>query len=402
MREVVVIGAVRTPVGIHGGALRDISAQELGRIVIQEVMNRTQLDPKEIDEVIFGCGGQQSDAPNPARVSALMAGLPATLPGYTVQRNCASGLQAITSAAQAIKAGDGDCYLVGGMESMSNYPYAVRGARWGLKLRHSTFIDTLWEGLTDPVCGQIMGRTAENLVEKYGLTRQQQDEYAVQSHKKAFMAQRTGKFNDEIVKVMIPKKVAGQEVAPETFAQDEGINPTISVQKLAAYPAIFKREGGTVTPGNSCPLNDGAAALILMSGEKASALGYEPMAYIRSYAYAAVPPDVMGLGPAYSTPLALKKAGLTMDDIELVEINEAFAAQCLADARQMEEDGHKWDWSKVNVNGGAIALGHPIGATGVKLTTSLLYEMARRDAVLGVTTMCVGGGQGGTVVFERK
>jgi acetyl-CoA C-acetyltransferase len=401
MRDVVIIGAVRTPTGSHGGALRDITAQELGRIVIQEVLNRTRLNPKEIDEVIFGCAGQASDAPNIARVAALMAGLPDSLPGFTVQRNCASGLQAITSAVQAIKAGDGDCYLVGGMESMSNFPYAVRGARWGLKLRHTTFIDTLWEGLTDPVCGQIMGRTAENLVEKYGISRQEQDEYAVQSHKKAFMAQRMGKFNDEIVKVMVPKKAAGQEVAPETFAQDEGINPGISVQKLALYPTIFKKDGGTVTPGNACPISDGAAALIVMSAEKARVLGYQPLAFIRSYAYAAVPPDIMGVAPAYAIPKALDKAGLSMADIDLIELNEAFAAQVLSVGRQMEMSGHLWDWKKVNVNGGAIALGHPVGATGAKITATLLHEMIRREATFGISTMCVGGGQGGAMVVER-
>jgi acetyl-CoA C-acetyltransferase len=402
MKEVVIVGAVRTPTGTHGGALRDLTAQELGRIVMQEVLSRTQLDPKEIDEVIFGCGGQASDAPNIARVAALMAGLPASLPGYTVQRNCASGLQAITSAAQAIKAGDGDCYLVGGMESMSNFPYVVRGARWGLKLRHSTLIDSLWEGLTDPVCNQIMGLTAENLAEQYQITRQAQDEYAVQSHKKAFMAQRTGKFNDEMVKVMVPKKVAGQEVAPETFAQDEGINPAISVQKLALYPTIFKKVDGTVTPGNSCPLNDGATALIVMSADKAKALGYQPMATIRSYAYAAVPPEIMGIGPAYAIPKVLEKAGVAMTDVDLVEINEAFAAQVLAVGQQMEQSGHNWDWNKVNVNGGAIALGHPIGASAAKITTTLLFEMARRGATFGIATMCVGGGQGGAMLIERK
>ncbi|MFQ6015133.1 MAG: thiolase family protein [Anaerolineae bacterium] len=399
MKEVVIVAGVRTPIGSHGGALRAITAQELARIVMEEVLKRADLDPGLIDEVIFGCAGQASDAPNIARVAALMAGVPTDVPGYTVQRNCASGLEAITSACQAIKAGDGDVYLVGGTESMSNFPYAVRGARWGLKLRHTRFIDTLWEGLTDPVCGQIMGRTAENLAEKYEITREEQDEFAVQSHKKAFMATRMGKFQDEIIKVMVPKKVAGQEVAPETFAQDEGINPAISVQKLALYPTIFK-ENGTVTPGNACTINDGAAALIVMSADKAKELGKESMAYIRNYAYAGVPPEIMGIGPAFSTPKALEKAGLKLTDLDLIELNEAFAAQVLSVGEELKGQG--WDWEKVNVNGGAIALGHPVGATGARLTVTLLYEMIRQDKTLGLATMCVGGGQGGSLIIERK
>ncbi|MGC8786758.1 MAG: thiolase family protein [Anaerolineae bacterium] len=399
MKEVVIVGGVRTPIGRHGGGLKDITAQDLAARVIKEVLNRTKLDPAMIDDVIFGCCGQLSDAPNLARVAALMAGIPKEVPGYTVQRNCASGQVAITNAYQAIQAGDGEIFMCGGTESMSNAPYMVRGARWGLKLRHTTFIDTLWEGLTDPICNQIMGRTAENLAEMYNITRQEQDEYAVQSHKRAFMATRTGRFKDEIVPIEVKKKVAGQEVASELITQDECINPGLTVQKAALYPTVFK-EGGTVTPANACPISDGAAACLVMTADKAKELGLEPMAYIRGYAYAGVDPALMGIGPAYAVPKALKKAGLKLTDIELIELNEAFAAQVLAVGKELAKDG--WNWEKVNVNGGAIALGHPVGCSGARIVVTLLHEMQKRGLSLGLATECVGGGQGAAIVLERK
>ncbi|RLC74385.1 MAG: acetyl-CoA C-acyltransferase [Chloroflexi bacterium] len=398
MKEVVIVSGVRTPVGKHGGAFRDLPAQTLAAIVIEELVKRTKIDPNLIDDVILGCIGQYSDAPNVARVAALMAGLPVHIPGYTVQRNCASGIQSITCAYQAIQAGDGEIFIVGGTESMSTAPYCVRGARWGLRLRHSQFIDALWEGLTDPLCGQIMGRTAENLAMMYGISREEQDKYAVQSHRKAFMATRMGKFKEEIVPVTVPKKMAGREVPPEIVTEDETINPSLTVERAALYPTVFMK-GGTVTPANACPISDGAAALLVMSKEKADELGYEPMAYIRSYAYAAVPPEIMGIGPARAIPMALEKAGLTLQDIDLIELNEAFAAQVLAVGREMEKYG--WDWEKVNVNGGAIALGHPVGCTGAKLTVTIIHEMKRRNARFGLVTMCVGGGQGMAMVLER-
>jgi len=399
MKEVVIVGGCRTPTGSHGGAFRDLPAQELARVVIEGVLQRTGLNPHLIDDVILGCIGQYSDAPNVARVAALMAGIPVHVPAYTVQRNCASGIQAITCACQAIQAGDGEIFLVGGTESMSTAPYCVRGARWGLKLRPTQFIDTLWEGLTDPLCGQIMGRTAENLAEMYGISREEQDKYAVESHRKAFMATRMGKFKEEIVPVKVTKKVAGREVATEEIIQDETINPALTVQKAALYPTVFKKDG-TVTPANACPISDGAAALVIMTKEKADELGMKPMAYIRSYAYAAVPPEIMGLGPTRAVPKALEKAGLSLKDMDLIELNEAFAAQVLAVGREMERYG--WDWSKVNVNGGAIALGHPVGCTAARLVVTLMHEMIRRDVQFGLVTMCVGGGQGGAMVLERK
>jgi len=399
MKEVVIVGGVRTPIGSHGGAFRTLTAQHLAALVFREVIERVGIDPNLFDDVILGCIGQQSDAPNIGRVAALLAGVPAHVPGWTVQRNCVSGMVAISSACQAIQAGDGEVFLCGGTESMSTSPYVVRGARWGLKLRHDTFVDTLWEGLTDPVCGQIMGYTAENLAMMYNISQEEQDKFAVMSHKKAFRATRMGRFRDEIVPVRVSKKVAGQEVAYEDIVQDECINPTLTVQKAAMYPTVFKK-GGTVTPANACPISDGAAAAIVMTADKAKELGLEPLAYIRSYAYAALPPEIMGLGPAYAVPKALEKAGLKLTDIDLIELNEAFAAQSMAVGMELEDQG--WDWDKVNVNGGAIALGHPVGSTGTRIAVTLLNEMIKRDVPLGMTTACVGGGMGGAMIFERK
>jgi acetyl-CoA C-acetyltransferase len=403
MKDVVIVDAVRTPVGNHGGVFRDVDAKDLARTVTRGLLDRTQLDPARIDEVIFGCIAQPSDAPNIARVVALLAGIPKEVPGYTVVRNCDSGMDAIVQAWRNIQVGDGEVYLAGGVESMSNIPYIVKGARWGLKIRHAQFTDAMWEGLTDPICGQLMGRTAENLVEEFGITRPEQDEYAVHSHKKAFMATRTEKFVDEIVPVEVAKKVAGQEVAREKILQDETINPGLTVQKAALYPAIFK-EGGTVTPANACGISDGASAVLVMSAEKAEALGYEPLGRVVAYGYAGVEPHRMGIAPAHAVPKALKKAGLALKDMDLIEINEAFAAQVLAVGRALEDEG--WDWNKVNVNGGAIALGHPVGSSGCRIVVTLLHEMKRRakagqPARYGLATLCAAGGQGSAIIVER-
>jgi len=399
MEEVVIVEGVRTPIGSHGGAFRDLPAQDLAAIAMREVIKRTELDPNLIDDVILGCIGQYSDAPNIGRVAALIAGIPTHVPGYTVQRNCVASMQAISCAYQAVQAGDGEIFLVGGTESMSTAPYLVRGARWGLKLRHTGFTDSLWEGLTDPVCDVIMGYTAENLAMMYGISQEEQDKFAVQSHKKAFRATRMGKFDDEIVPVRVSKKVAGQEVAYENIVHDECINPGLSVQKAGLYPTVFKR-GGTVTPANACPISDGAAAALVMTEERAKTLGYEPLCYIRGYAYAAVPPEIMGIGPTKAVPKALKKAGLKLTDIDLIELNEAFAAQSIAVGMELEKDG--WDWDRVNVNGGAIALGHPVGCTGTRIVVTLLHEMIKRDVPLGLATACVGGGMGGAMIIERR
>lgn len=398
MKDVVIVEAVRTPVGNHGGVFRDVSAVELARFAIVGLLERTKLDPAMVDEVILGSVAQPSDAPNIARVVALRSGIPKEVPAYTVARNCNSGMDAIIEAWRHIQLDEGEIYIAGGVESMSTIPYIVRGARWGLKLRHAQFTDALWEALTDPICGQLMGRTAENLVEEFNISRQAQDEYAVNSHRKAFMATRMGKFAEEIVPVEITKKVAGQEVTREKILQDETINPALTVQKAALYPAVFK-EGGTVTPANSCGISDGASAVLVMSAERAAALGYQPLARIVSFGYAGVEPERMGIAPAYAAPKALRKAGLKLTDMDLIELNEAFAAQVLAVGKLLEKDG--WDWDKVNVNGGAIALGHPVGSSGCRIVVTLLHEMKRRQARYGLATLCAEGGQASALVVER-
>jgi acetyl-CoA C-acetyltransferase len=395
MKDAVIIDGVRTPSGNHGGALRPLLAKDLLAHVFKAVIERNKIDPASIDEVIAGCIAQPSDAPNIARVAALMAGVPKEVPGLTVARNCNSGMDAIVEAWRRIQLDEGHIYLIGGVESMSNIPYIIKGARWGLKIRHSQLTDGLWEGLTDPICGQLMGRTAENLVEEFGITRQEQDEFAVQSHKKAFATTRMGKFKDEIAPVEIVKKVAGQEVAKEQITQDETINAGLSVQKAALYPTVFK-QGGTVTPANACGISDGASAMLIMSAEKAAELGLKPLAVIRGYGFAGVEPERMGIAPAYAVPKALDKAGLKLGDMDLIEINEAFAAQVIACGRKLE-----WDWAKVNVNGGAIALGHPVGSSGCRIVVTLTHEMKRRNAHYGLATLCAAGGQGAALVIER-
>jgi len=403
MKEVVIVDAVRTPVGNHGGVFRDVDAKELARTVIRGILDRTRIDPAKIDEVIFGCIAQPSDAPNITRVAALMAGVPKEVPAYTVARNCDSGMDALVGAWREAQVGDGEIFIVGGVESMSNIPYIVKGARWGLKIRHAQFTDAMWEGLTDPVCGQLMGRTAENLAEEFNIPRQAQDEFAVQSHKKAFMATRMEKFVDEIVPVEVVKRVAGQEVAKEKVLQDETINPGLTVQKAALYPTVFK-EGGSVTPANACGISDGASAMLVMTADKAKELGYAPLARIVAYAYAGVEPQRMGIAPAFAIPKALKKAGLALKDMDLIEINEAFAAQVLSVGKALKDEG--WDWSKVNVNGGAIALGHPVGSSGCRIVVTMLHEMKRRategkPARYGLATLCAAGGQGSAIIVER-
>ena len=396
MPEIVIAGGVRTPQGNFGGALKEFTNQKLGELIVRALLERTKVAPNAIDEVIFGCVGQQSDAANVARAISLMAGIPKEVPAFTVARNCASGLQSIVCAAQMIALGEAETVIAGGVEVMSSSPYVNRDLRFGKRLKNSTMIDTIWEGLTDPVSGLIMGRTAENLVEEYKISRQAQDEFSVLSHQRAFRANREGKFKDEIVKIMVPKKAFGKDLPPETFINDEGPNPGLNVQTLSQYPTIFK-ENGTVTPGNSCPISDGAAAVLVTTREKAQALNLEILGTIRSYAFAGVAPERMGIGPACATPIALKRAKVALKDIQLFEINEAFAAQYIAVEQELGLDRNL-----ANVNGGAIALGHPVGATGTRVVVTLLHEMKRKNLSLGLASMCIGGGMGGAIVLERK
>jgi acetyl-CoA C-acetyltransferase len=398
MKNVVLIDGVRTPLGKHGGILRSLTAQYMQTKAFEGLLSRVPIDPLDIDEVIVGCVGQDSDAVNIGRVAALSAGLPTSIPAATIHRNCVSGMMSVSMAYQGIQSGDGEVYLCGGTESMSTAPYVVRGARWGLKLRHTEFIDSVWERLTDPLCGDVMGVTAENLAMMYAISREDQDRFAIESHKKGARAQKEGKFDREIVPLTVQKRVAGQRFT-ELVEADESIDLKASMERAAGYRPVFRRDGGTVTPYNTCPLSDGAAALLVMSEEQAQALGLRPRARLRAYAYAGLPPQIMGLGPAYAVNKVLPKAGLALGDIDLIELNEAFAAQCLAVGLELEDQG--WDWSRVNVHGGAIALGHPVGCTGTRFLVTLLNAMEDRGAAIGMATACVGGGMGGAMVIER-
>lgn len=391
MRDVVITSAVRTAVGYFGGTIKDVLPADLAKVVIKEALDRSNVKGEEIDDVILGCILQRSDEPNVGRIAALKAGVPVEIPGYTINRLCASGLQAVVDAARAIKLNDADIIVAGGVENMSAAPYVLRGARWGYRLRHGEIIDTLWEGLTDPIRNIIMGATAENLAEKYKITREEQDEYAARSQMRATRAIVEGRFKEEIVPVMVPQK-RGE---PIKFETDEFPKPGISKEKLALYPVVF-RKGGTVTPGNSCGINDGAAALVITGEDIAKKRKIKPIAKILSYAVAAVDPAIMGIGPVYAIPKALKKANLKLEDMDLIELNEAFAAQVLAVDKELH-----FDHDKLNINGGAIALGHPVGCSGARVLVTLLYAMKNRDAKYGLAALCVGGGQGIAMVVER-
>lgn len=394
--EIVIVDGVRTPQGLLGGAFRDLAAQKLGETVVRTLLERTKLDAGLVDEVIFGCVGQSSDAPNIARVISLLAGIPKKVPAYTVARNCASGIQAVVNACQNILSNDADVQIAGGTESMSSQPYLSRDMRFGKRLRNSEMVDSLWEGLTDPICGQLMGRTAENLAAEFKISRTDQDQYAALSHQRAFRATREGKFKDEIAPVTVQKKAAGRSMPPEIVSQDEGPNPALNEQTLSLYPSTFM-ENGTVTPGNACGISDGAAALLIMTRRKATALGFKEMlGTVRSYAFGGVEPERMGIGPTVAIPLALKKAGLSLKEIQLIELNEAFAAQVIACEKVLGLDR-----SLMNVNGGAIAIGHPVGTTGTRIILTLLNEMKKRKLRYGLASLCVGGGQGAAVVLER-
>ena len=401
MKEVVITNPLRTANGSFGGAFKTVPAYDLAKVVMQRVIADAGIDPGQLDEVIFGNIGQPSEAAEHRPRRGHLRRHPRTCAGLHGAAQLRLGHAGDHGAYQRIQAGDGELYLVGGTENMSLIPYVIKGARWGLKLRHAELTDGLWEGLTDPTCNLIMGahgREPGRAVQHH--PRGAGPVTRCKSHKKAFMATRMGKFKDEIVPVEVVKKAAGQEVAKETITQDESINPGLTVQKAALYPTVFKK-GGTVTPANACPMNDGAAAMLVTTAERAEKLGLKPMARILGYGFTGVSPAYMGIGPATALPKALARAGLKYDQLDLVELNEAFAAQSLAVGIKMTQDGHGWDWEKTNVNGGAIALGHPVGQSGARIVVTLLHEMKRRGSRYGAATLCVGGGQGAAVIVER-
>lgn len=393
MREVVIASAVRTAIGSFGGTLKDVSVADLGATVIKEVINRAGINPKFIDEVIMGNVIQAGLGQNVARQAAIKAGLPVEVSAMTINKVCGSGLRAVSLAAQIIKTGDSDVIVAGGMESMSQSPYILKTSRWGQRMGDGKMIDSMInDALTDAFSNYHMGITAENVAEQWELTREQQDEFAVLSQQKAEKAIKEGRFRDEIVPVVIPQRKAGAIV----FDTDEYPRFGTTEQSLAKLKPAFKKDG-TVTAGNASGINDGAAAVVVMSAEKAKELGIKPLARIVSYASKGLDPEIMGYGPFYATKKALETANLTVEDLDLVEANEAFASQSLAVAKDLN-----LDMNKVNVNGGAIALGHPVGASGARILVTLLYEMGRRDAKRGLATLCIGGGLGAALIVERE
>lgn len=390
MREVVIISAARTPVGKFGKAFKDVSAVDLGATAVKGALERAGIDGTIIDEVILGNVIQAGLGQNVARQVAMKAGIPETVPSFTINKVCGSALRAVSLAAQIIKAGDADVIVAGGMENMTRAPYIVDTARWGnkmgdVKLVDAMIKDALWDAFND----YHMGMTAENIAERWNITREELDEFALESQKKAEKAVKSGEFVDEIVPVTIRTKKG--EIIIDTDEQPR-FNSTI--EGLSKLKPSFK-EGGVVTAGNASGLNDGAAAVIVMSADKAKELGIKPFAKIVSYASAGLDPAIMGYGPYYATKKALEKVDLTIDDLDLVEANEAFVAQSIAVARDL-----KFDMNKVNVNGGATALGHPVGASGARILVTLLYAMKKRGAKKGLATLCIGGGQGTSLIVE--
>jgi acetyl-CoA C-acetyltransferase len=392
MGDIVIASAVRTAGGSFGGSFKKISAVELGALILPEAVRRAGIEFSEIDEVVYGTGWQAGLGPNIGRIATVKGGLPIEVPAFTVNKRCGSSLRATSLAVQMIKAGDVQTVLVGGSENSSQVPYIAQGARWGNRMGDGKLIDILHkDGFMCPLAGHLMGNTAETLVEKYNISREEQDEYAAESQSKAVRASQDGKFKDEILPVEIPVRKGD----PLVFDSEEIPREGVTAEKLAKMKPVFKKDG-TVTAGNSCALCDAAAALVVMTRERADELGVKPLARFVSYAHAGVDPKVMGIGPVPAVHKALEKAGMKLDDIDLIELNEAFAAQILAVEREL-----KWDREKVNVHGGAIALGHPIGATGAKILTTLLYALRDRDKNLGLASLCIGGGQGVAIVLER-
>lgn len=392
MQQAVIVGAVRTPVGSFGKSLMSVSAVELGVIALKEALNRAGLDPAQVDEVVLGNVLQAGLGQNPARQVSINSGLPHEIPAFTINKVCASGLKSVILAAQAVMLGDAHVVVAGGVENMTRAPYASNDARWGRRMGDAGLVDLMiLDGLWDAFNGYHMGNTAENVARKYGVTRQDQDEFACSSQQKAEAAIKSGRFKDEIVPVKIPRKKGD----PLVFDTDEHPRFGTTLDALGKLKPAFVPDG-SVTAGNASGINDGAAIIVVMSETKAKELGIAPMAHIRSYASGGVDPAIMGIGPVRASTLALQKAGWSPGDLDLVEANEAFAAQAVAVNREMG-----WDLSKVNVNGGAIALGHPIGASGARILTTLLHEMIKRDAGKGLATLCIGGGQGSAIVVER-
>ena len=393
MQDVVIVAATRTAVGSFQGSLAHVPAVELGAAVIRQLLAQTGLDGAQVDEVIMGQVLTAGAGQNPARQAAIKAGLPFAVPALTLNKVCGSGLKALHLGAQAIRCGDAEVIIAGGQENMSLSNYIMPGARTGLRMGHSQIVDTMIsDGLWDAFNDYHMGITAENLVAKYDISREAQDAFAAASQQKATAAIEAGRFVDEITPILIPQRKGD----PIAFTTDEQPRAGTTAESLAKLRPAFKKDG-SVTAGNASSLNDGAAAVMLMSAAKAKALGLPVLAKIAAYANAGVDPAIMGIGPVSATQRCLSKAGWTLQQLDLIEANEAFAAQALAVGQELQ-----WDASKVNVNGGAIAIGHPIGASGCRILVTLLHEMLKRDAKKGLATLCIGGGQGVALAIERE
>jgi len=391
MNEVVIVAASRTPVGKFGGTLAKIAASELGAHVIKGLMQKTGIDAKLVNEVILGQVLTAGVGQNAARQAVIKSGLPDSVPGITINKVCGSGLKATHLAAQAIRCGDADIIIAGGQENMSASPHVLNNSRDGFRMGDTKLVDSMIvDGLWDVYNQYHMGITAENVAKKFNISRTEQDEFALASQNKAEAAQKAGKFKDEILPVEITSKKGST-----FFDSDEYIKHGSTLDGLSALRPAFSKDG-SVTAGNASGLNDGAAAVMLMSAQKASELGLKPLAKIRAYSSAGIDPSIMGMGPVSASQLCLKKAGWTHNDLDLMEINEAFAAQAIAVNKEMG-----WDTSKINVNGGAIAIGHPIGASGCRILVTLLHEMIRRDAKRGLASLCIGGGMGVALAIER-
>ena len=394
MATPVIVSAARTAIGTFGGALAQLPATKLGAIALREAMRRAKVEPGQVDEAILGHVLAAGLGLNPSRVAALESGLPKEVPSFGVNKACGSGLKAVILAAQAIQLGDAEIIAAGGMESMSGAPYLMKKARFGVRMGHDELIDSMIaDGLTCPITLVHMGITAENVVSKYGISREEQDEFAADSQQKTVAAQKAGKFKQEIVPIELPAKKGD----PIVFDTDEHPRADTTAQRLAGLKPAFKRDGGSVTAGNASGINDGGAAVVVMSEDRAKALKLTPLARIRAYASAGVDPSIMGMGPWPACEKALEKGKLRKEDIDLWELNEAFAAQSLGVLREL-----RIPKNRVNVHGGAIALGHPIGASGARVLVTLLHAMADRDARLGVASLCIGGGQGIAMVVERS
>ncbi len=392
MRDVVIVGAARTPIGSFGGSLKSVPTRTLGAIAVKEAIKRAGLKPEQVDEVILGCVLQGALGQNVARQIAMDAGIPKEVPSMTLNKVCGSGLRSVSLAAQIIKAGDADIIVAGGAENMSMTGYAIPSARWGARMNNTQMVDMMVnDGLTDIFNHYHMGITAENVAEQWGLTREQLDEFAAASQQKAIAAIKSGRFKDEIVPVEVPQRKGD----PVIFDTDEFPRDGVTAEGISKLRPAFKKDG-MVTAANASGINDSGAAVIVMSKEKADELGIKPLCTIKAYASAGVDPSIMGIGPIPASRKAMEKAGVTIDDMDLIEANEAFAAQSVAVGKEL-----KFDPEKLNVNGGAIALGHPIGSSGCRILITLIYEMMKRDAKRGLATLCIGGGQGTAMIIER-